>query len=136
LLFVPAGLGGLVYDVRDRLLRRLAKGKGIVVPSLLADVRVDDVDPSGEPPPPRPVSVPDDDAILVVRDLEVSYGRTQVLFGVDMHVNRGEIVALLGTNGAGKSTLLSAVSGLLSPGAGSITFDGHELGRSAPTDRV
>ena len=63
----------------------------------------------------------------MVRGLDVAYGRTQVLFGVDFHVRRGEIVALLGTNGAGKSTLLSAVSGLLAPVGGTITYDGVDI---------
>jgi branched-chain amino acid transport system ATP-binding protein len=52
-------------------------------------------------------------ALLEVRGLDVAYGPVQVLFGVDLTVEQGEIVALLGTNGAGKSTLLKAVSGLL-----------------------
>ncbi|MBV8692620.1 MAG: ATP-binding cassette domain-containing protein [Actinobacteria bacterium] len=66
-------------------------------------------------------------AILEVNDLDVSYGKTQVLFGVDFHVEEGEIVALLGTNGAGKSTLLSAISGLLEPGRGRISFEGRDI---------
>jgi ABC-type branched-subunit amino acid transport system ATPase component len=66
-------------------------------------------------------------AILEVNDLDVSYGKTQVLFGVDFHVDEGEIVALLGTNGAGKSTLLSAISGLLEPGRGRIAFEGRDI---------
>ena len=49
------------------------------------------------------------------RGVDVEYGTTQVLFGVDFHVDDGEIVALLGTNGAGKSTLPHAVSGLVDP---------------------
>ena len=84
------------------------------------------------------LSEPTDDALLVVRGLDVSYGKTQVLFGVDMHVNRGEIVALLGTNGAGKSTLLSAICGVVPAGRGTINYDGHESAggsrrRSSPT---
>jgi branched-chain amino acid transport system ATP-binding protein len=66
-------------------------------------------------------------AILEVNELDVSYGKTQVLFGVDFHVDEGEIVALLGTNGAGKSTLLSAISGLLEPGRGRISFEGRDI---------
>ena len=60
--------------------------------------------------------------ILDVTGLDISYGKTQVLFGVDFHVDEGEIVALLGTNGAGKSTLLSAIAGLLDPGRGRILY--------------
>jgi branched-chain amino acid transport system permease protein len=50
LLFMPGGLGGAVYNLRDNLLRRVARAKGIVVPSLLADVRVDDGEPGGDRP--------------------------------------------------------------------------------------
>ncbi|HUQ38535.1 MAG TPA: MFS transporter [Acidimicrobiales bacterium] len=68
-----------------------------------------------------------DPKILIVRDLDVAYGQTQVLFGVNMHVDEGEIVALLGTNGAGKSTLLNAISGLVEPRAGAIVYDGDDI---------
>ena len=73
-----------------------------------------------------------DAKILVARDLDVHYGELQVLFGVDLEVARGEIVALLGTNGAGKSTLLRAITGLVEPSGGSITFDGHDTTRTPP----
>ena len=56
--------------------------------------------------------------LLSCRGVDVAYDKVQVLFGVDLDVERGEIVALLGTNGAGKSTLLKAVSGLVQPTAG------------------
>jgi branched-chain amino acid transport system ATP-binding protein len=68
-----------------------------------------------------------DPQVLVVRDLDVGYDGTQVLFGVDLEVADGEIVALLGTNGAGKSTLLRAVSGLERSTAGAIIFDGRDI---------
>ena len=68
-----------------------------------------------------------DPKLLLVRDVDVSYGQTQVLFGVNMHVDEGEIVALLGTNGAGKSTLLGAISGLVEPQAGAIVYDGDHI---------
>ncbi len=68
-----------------------------------------------------------DPKLLVVRDLDVSYGQTQVLFGVDFDVRDGEIVALLGTNGSGKSTLLKTISGLLTPDAGVVIFDGEDI---------
>src|SRR4029079_8625111 len=77
-----------------------------------------------------------DDALLVVRHLEVAYDKAKVLFGVDFHVSRGEIVALLGTNGAGKSTLLSAICGLVKPPAGTVTFDGQDITGRPPTETV
>ncbi len=135
LMFFPAGFGGIFYNTRDRLLRLLAATRGIVVPSLLADVRVDE-DDGAEKVANELVSQPSDDALLVVRDLEVSYGKTQVLFGVDFHVEPGEIVALLGTNGAGKSTLLSAIAGLVEPDAGSILFAGNDITTDPPTQTV
>jgi branched-chain amino acid transport system ATP-binding protein len=66
-------------------------------------------------------------ALLRLRGLESGYGRVQVLRGVDLHVNAGEIVALLGSNGAGKSTLNNTVSGLVPASAGSVKFDGADL---------
>ncbi|MBC7372888.1 MAG: ATP-binding cassette domain-containing protein [Frankiales bacterium] len=66
-------------------------------------------------------------ALLSCRGVDVAYDKVQVLFGVDLDVERGEIVALLGTNGAGKSTLLKAVSGLVTPAAGQIVFDGVDI---------
>ncbi|MHB8671517.1 MAG: MFS transporter, partial [Acidimicrobiales bacterium] len=59
--------------------------------------------------------------------VDVAYDSVQVLFGVDLEVNEGEIVALLGTNGAGKSTLLKAISGLVDPAGGAIFFDGVDV---------
>jgi branched-chain amino acid transport system ATP-binding protein len=70
---------------------------------------------------------PTEGRILEVTDLDIAYGKTQVLFGVDFHVDDGEIVALLGTNGAGKSTLLSAIAGLLGPSRGRILYDGRDI---------
>src|SRR5438094_1081481 len=63
----------------------------------------------------------------VLRGIEVAYDKVQVLVGVDLEVERNEIVALLGTNGAGKSTLLKAISGLVDPAAGKIWFDGQDI---------
>jgi ABC-type branched-subunit amino acid transport system ATPase component/ABC-type branched-subunit amino acid transport system permease subunit len=64
--------------------------------------------------------------------VEMSYGPVQVLFGVDLQVHEGEIVALLGTNGAGKSTLLRGVSGLNKVGGGNVVFRGSSIaGKSA-----
>ncbi len=64
--------------------------------------------------------------LLDVKGLDVFYDAVQVLYGVDVHVRRGERVALLGTNGAGKSTILKAASGLIAPSAGTITWKGED----------
>ncbi len=58
--------------------------------------------------------------LLLCRDIDVHYDNVQVLFGVNLEVDEGEIVALLGTNGAGKSTLLKAISGLVQASSGAI----------------
>jgi ABC-type branched-subunit amino acid transport system ATPase component len=71
-----------------------------------------------------------DGPLLSCRGVDVAYDKVQVLFGVDLDVERGEIVALLGTNGAGKSTLLKAVSGIVQPAAGAIFFDGKDITRA------
>ena len=66
-------------------------------------------------------------ALLTVRGLDVAYDGVQVLFGVDIEIREGEIVALLGTNGAGKSTLLNAISGLTDPVGGTIFYHGRDI---------
>jgi ABC-type branched-subunit amino acid transport system ATPase component/sugar phosphate permease len=68
-----------------------------------------------------------DAQMLIIRGLDAGYDQTQILFGVDLEVSDGEIIALLGTNGAGKSTLLKAISGILTPSAGAIIFDGEDI---------
>ena len=71
------------------------------------------------------------DGALRAEGIDVSYGRLQVLFDLDLDVADGEIVALLGTNGAGKSTLLKAICGLI-PSTGSVRLGGIDLtGKSA-----
>jgi branched-chain amino acid transport system ATP-binding protein len=67
------------------------------------------------------------DALLDVRGLRGGYGRVDVLRGVDLRVDRGEIVALLGSNGAGKTTLNSIVCGLVPASGGRVQFDGADL---------
>ena len=69
-------------------------------------------------------------SLLLCAGVNVAYDSVQVLFGVDMDVREGEIVALLGTNGAGKSTLLKAISGLVDPIGGAIFFNGHDITHS------
>ena len=69
------------------------------------------------------------DALLDVRHLTVRYGGICALDAVDITVQAGEVVALLGANGAGKTTLLRAISRIVEPAGGSIHFDGTDLGR-------
>jgi len=61
-------------------------------------------------------------ALLKVKDLKVSYGGINAVKGINLHVNQGELVALIGANGAGKSSTLKAIAGLLMPTVGEINF--------------
>jgi branched-chain amino acid transport system ATP-binding protein len=65
--------------------------------------------------------------MLSVRNLHAGYGDTEVLQGIDLDVEAGEVVAIVGANGVGKTTLLRTISGLLTPTAGSITFKGQPI---------
>jgi ABC-type branched-subunit amino acid transport system ATPase component len=77
-----------------------------------------------------------DGPVLRCTDVEVAYDKIQVLFGVDLEIHPGEIVALLGTNGAGKSTLLKAVNGIQPTKAGTIELHGRDITRDGPVERV
>ncbi|HEX6088463.1 MAG TPA: ABC transporter ATP-binding protein [Thermoanaerobaculia bacterium] len=65
--------------------------------------------------------------VLAVRGLVVSYGTIPALHGVDLEVNKGEIVTLIGANGAGKTTTLRTISGLLKPREGTVSFNGTDI---------
>ena len=65
-------------------------------------------------------------ALLRVEDLKVTYGGINAVKGIDLHVNQGELVALIGANGAGKSSSLKAIAGLLTPAAGVIQFSDQQ----------
>jgi branched-chain amino acid transport system ATP-binding protein len=73
--------------------------------------------------------------LLEATDLDVHYGKVQVLFGVSISVEEGEFLALLGTNGAGKSTFLKAVSNLSAVSGGRVVFAGEDITNLAP-DRI
>ena len=65
--------------------------------------------------------------LMAAHDLDTGYGAVQVLWNFNIEVNTGEVVALVGSNGAGKTTLLRALSGVLKPWRGTVTFDGHSM---------
>lgn len=65
--------------------------------------------------------------MLSVKDLEVSYGAIHAIKGISFHVDQGEIVTLIGANGAGKTTTLHAISKLLKPSAGEVSFCGNPI---------
>jgi branched-chain amino acid transport system ATP-binding protein len=71
-------------------------------------------------------------ALLCIEGLEVAYGESQVLFGLDLEVREGEVTTLLGRNGMGKSTTLRAICGLTPARSGSIRFAGRDITRMAP----
>ena len=74
--------------------------------------------------------------LLLVNGLASHYGRIQALHGIDLKVERGQLVALVGANGAGKTTLLRALSGVQPISAGSILFDGIPIDRLQSHQRV
>src|ERR1700747_2167089 len=74
--------------------------------------------------------------MLRLDNVHAFYGPVQVLFGIDLEVDDGEIVALLGTNGAGKRTILRVVSGVMPPSGGRIVWDGERIDGRRPPDIV
>ena len=68
-------------------------------------------------------------AMLEVNDLEVYYGMIQAIKGVSFHVDKGEVVALIGTNGAGKTTILHTLTGLVAPKSGTIVYEGKNIAK-------
>jgi branched-chain amino acid transport system ATP-binding protein len=74
--------------------------------------------------------------MLEVANIEVSYGDYQVIWGVSLQVQEGEVVSLLGPNGSGKSTVFNTISGLLKPRSGRIEFAGRRIDGQATHDIV
>ncbi len=72
------------------------------------------------------------EAMLAVGDLRAGYGGKPILLGVDLEVRAGDIVAVIGRNGVGKSTLMRALIGLLPPMAGTMRFEGRDIGTMRP----
>jgi branched-chain amino acid transport system ATP-binding protein len=70
--------------------------------------------------------------LLKAEGLAAWYGAAQILFGIDLHVERGEVVALMGRNGAGKSTTLKALMGILDKRGGTLAFLGHDISNAEP----
>jgi ABC-type branched-subunit amino acid transport system ATPase component len=74
--------------------------------------------------------------VLAARTVNYSYGSVQALFGVDLVVRPGELVALLGPNGVGKTTLLRVLSGLAKPSSGAVLIDGRDISTTSAPERV
>jgi branched-chain amino acid transport system ATP-binding protein len=72
-------------------------------------------------------------ALLELHGVDAFYGRVQALHGVTLEVDKGEIVALIGSNGAGKTTTLRTISGLMHPASGTVRFDGRDITSTDPS---
>ena len=70
--------------------------------------------------------------MLTLAGIQAGYSGMQVLFGIDIRVDEGEVVAILGANGAGKSTILRVITGLLHPTAGTVTLRGDPIHHLPP----
>ena len=75
-------------------------------------------------------------ALLELRGVRAAYGRIEVLHAIDLDVDKGEVVALIGSNGAGKTTTLRTISGLMHPTAGKISLDGRDITYLGPAEIV
>jgi branched-chain amino acid transport system ATP-binding protein len=74
--------------------------------------------------------------LLQANSVTASYGDAQALFGIDLDIDAGEVVALIGANGAGKSTFLKTITGMLAPSSGEIRFDGDRIDRVEASEIV
>ena len=70
--------------------------------------------------------------MLEINNMETSYGQSQVLFGVDLKINHGEVVTLIGRNGMGKTTTINSIMGLVKIKSGLIIFDGNHVQNKPP----
>ena len=138
LVVFPSGLAGVFALVRDRLLTMLARHRGMDV-SVWGVGELDVGDEDGGQPTAADAVVetpaPEERVLLRCSNVNASYGSLQVLFGIDLQVREGEILALLGTNGAGKSSLLKSITGLLPAHKGTVTLDGQAIHHES-TERI
>jgi ABC-type branched-subunit amino acid transport system ATPase component/ABC-type branched-subunit amino acid transport system permease subunit len=128
LIALPGGMAAAGTRLRDRFAVQVARRHGVEWDPDAASGSQTAVlsQPRSNADPPSP------EAALSCRGIQAAYGPNQVLFGVDLDVAPGEIVALLGTNGAGKSSLLRALCGLLPTTAGRATLGTVALDRVSP----
>ncbi|MDP1819101.1 MAG: ATP-binding cassette domain-containing protein [Acidimicrobiales bacterium] len=140
LMFLPGGLAEVGVRLRDAFVKLVARRHGLDERALKwgvedeGAVTVLDSHASTDPAPVVVGASSADDATLLCRGVDAGYDRVQVLYGIDLEVHRGEIVALLGTNGAGKSTLLRTICGLQPATAGSVRFRGEEIVGTSASD--
>jgi ABC-type branched-subunit amino acid transport system ATPase component/ABC-type branched-subunit amino acid transport system permease subunit len=137
LLIIPGGIGEIIGRIRDRLLVAVARERAIAVPALdrkasrptegqknevVTSARRAPVGAEAWAPPS-----PEEAAFLAAEGVGTCYGSVQVLFGANLAVQRGQVMALLGTNGAGKTTLMDACSGFVPLKSGRILLEGLDL---------
>jgi branched-chain amino acid transport system permease protein len=144
LLVFRGGLGAVLAGARDMFLRAVARRRGIDVPALTGAARrgvergVVERETAGRPAlrqveaSPAPLEM----HVLEVQGLTAEHDGVVVLADVDLSVDAGEIVALLGTNGSGKSTLLDAIAGLHRPSQGRVLIDGVDTTYARPEQLV
>ncbi len=77
-----------------------------------------------------------DDKLLVAQNLQVSYGPTQVLWGISFSVAKGKVTCIIGSNGAGKTTTLNTIAGVLPIRAGKLLLNGQDITSLSPKERV
>jgi branched-chain amino acid transport system ATP-binding protein len=73
--------------------------------------------------------------MLEIKDLRVSYGKVEALKGINIKINKGEIISIIGNNGAGKSTLINTITGIIKPTEGYVIFEDKEI-TSLTTDKI
>ncbi len=140
LTFFPSGLIGVFTWLRDAVVLRWARRRGIDTSVWGDDTDLRPIEADAEVPlvvysEPAATGTTDRDALLSCVGVNAAYGQMQVLFGVDLTVREGDLVALLGTNGAGKSSLLRAITGLLPAASGSVHFADHDI-TNASTESI
>ena len=75
-------------------------------------------------------------SILEIREVTSGYGEVQILWGADMHLEKGKLTSLVGTNGAGKTTMLRTIMGLLKPWSGSVWFKGEDVSKLSAHEKA
>ena len=146
IVVAPSGFGGLVHVVRRAVADVLARWSGIDPDAARAADAVSDEDRAIRTPALEslraratrsPVEHPsDDDLVLSVTGLTKSYGGVQAVRGVDLAVRRGEILGIIGPNGAGKTTVFEMVAGFVTPDAGQVRLDDHDITSMSPEKRA
>ena len=131
----PIALGQPAQVREDQQVQAVYLGQGHLMPQSPLVQRATDhkrMSTSSDSAPPVGPDVSRNAPLLVVQGLSAGYGAARVLFDVNLHVGRGEVVALMGRNGAGKSTLLKALMGLVPERSGQATFLDQNLLTLAP----